>query len=93
MTVIDLREHAEDFNSDPYPYFAKMRAAGPVHQIRTNESGDVWVVVGYEEGRAALADPRLSKDPRTLTAWGPDVTPSPTCWSWTRRTTPGCASW
>ncbi|MCX4554074.1 cytochrome P450 [Streptomyces sp. NBC_01387] len=75
MTVIDLREHAEDFNSDPYPYFAKMRAAGPVHQIRTNESGDVWVVVGYEEGRAALADPRLSKDPRTLTAWGPDVTP------------------
>ncbi|MEV8567331.1 cytochrome P450 [Streptomyces sp. NPDC051322] len=69
MTEIDLREHAEDFNSHPYPYYEKMRAAGPVHRIRTPEADGVWLIVGYDEARAALADDRLGKDPRITGNW------------------------
>lgn len=58
---IDLRGVA-DFTVNPYPYYARMRAAGPVHPIRTDEFDRVWLVVGYEEGRAVLADQRFGKD-------------------------------
>ncbi|MFJ7205939.1 cytochrome P450 [Streptomyces sp. NPDC098789] len=46
--------------------YAELRAQGPVHRARTPDGREVWLVVGYEEARTALADPRLSKDPRTL---------------------------
>ncbi|WP_406144712.1 cytochrome P450 [Streptomyces sp. NBC_01012] len=61
MSVIDLRG-AEGFGADPYPHYAKLRAEGPVHQVRTDDFERVWMVVGYEEARAALADQRFSKD-------------------------------
>lgn len=61
----DLRGVA-DFTANPYPYYAKMRAAGPVHTIRTDDFDRVWLVVGYAEGRAVLADQRFGKDWRTL---------------------------
>lgn len=61
----DLRGVA-DFTANPYPYYAKMRAAGPVHSIRTDDFDRVWLVVGYAEGRAVLADQRFAKDWRTL---------------------------
>ncbi|MFF9688405.1 cytochrome P450 [Streptomyces sp. NPDC014623] len=64
MSVIDLRG-AADFGANPYPYYAKMRAEGPVHQVRTDDVERVWLIVGYEEARAALADQRFSKDWRT----------------------------
>ncbi|MFF5335354.1 cytochrome P450 [Streptomyces sp. NPDC013181] len=62
---LDLRGLTE-FTANPYPYYERMRAAGPVHTIRTDDFDRVWLVVGYEEGRAALADPRLGKDWRAL---------------------------
>ncbi|MFF1837792.1 cytochrome P450 [Streptomyces sp. NPDC058231] len=46
-----------------------MRAGGPVHTIRTDDFERVWLIVGYEEGRAALADQRFSKDWRTSHRW------------------------
>lgn len=61
---VDLRG-IQDFTANPYPYYAKMRAEGPVHTIRTDDFERVWLIVGYEEGRAALADQRLGKDWRT----------------------------
>ncbi|NBM15273.1 cytochrome P450 [Streptomyces sp. GC420] len=61
MSVVDLRQHAADFTADPYPYYARLREAGPVHLLRTPEYDGVWVIVGHEEGRAALTDPRLCK--------------------------------
>ncbi|MFJ8869502.1 cytochrome P450 [Streptomyces sp. NPDC102473] len=64
MSVVDLRG-AEDFAAHPYPYYAKLRAEGPVHQVRTDDLERVWMIVGYEEARAALADQRFSKDWRT----------------------------
>ncbi|MFF6883505.1 cytochrome P450 [Streptomyces sp. NPDC012421] len=66
MSVIDLGEYGADFTADPYPYYAKLRAAGPVHRVRTPYGAEVWLIVGHEEARAALADPRLSKSPSVL---------------------------
>ncbi|CAL9357063.1 Cytochrome P450 monooxygenase PikC [Streptomyces sp. enrichment culture] len=63
MNVVDLAALGESFTRDPYPVYARLRAQGPVHRIRMPEGGaSAWLVVGYEAGRAALADPRLSKD-------------------------------
>ncbi|WP_329124981.1 cytochrome P450 family protein [Streptomyces sp. NBC_01465] len=60
--IVDLAALGEDFTRNPYPVYAKLREAGPVHRIRMPEGSDAWLVVGYEAGRALLADPRLSKE-------------------------------
>ncbi|UUU29748.1 cytochrome P450 [Streptomyces sp. CA-210063] len=63
--VIDLGEYGPRFTEDPHPVYAELRALGPVHRVRLpklDAHHEVWLVVGYEEARAALADPRLSKD-------------------------------
>lgn len=63
MSVVDLAALGESFTRDPYPVYARLRSQGPVHRIRMPEGGaEAWLVVGYEAGRAALADQRLSKD-------------------------------
>ncbi|WP_329223484.1 cytochrome P450 [Streptomyces sp. NBC_01485] len=62
-SVIDLDRQGEGFVSDPYPFYSGLRARGPVHRVRSAELGEQWLIVGHEEARAALADPRLSKDP------------------------------
>ncbi|MFI2671670.1 cytochrome P450 [Streptomyces albidoflavus] len=67
--VVDLAAYGERFTSDPYPVYAEHRARGPVHRVslpRVDGPAEAWLVVGYEEAREALADPRLSKDPTTL---------------------------
>jgi cytochrome P450 len=52
-----------DFDrDDPFPLFAEVRSAAPVHEITLADGHPAWLVVGYEEARAALNDPRLSKD-------------------------------
>ncbi|MFM9559034.1 MULTISPECIES: cytochrome P450 family protein [Streptomyces] len=63
--VVDLGEYGPGFTENPHPVYAALRARGPVHRVRLPEHDahhEVWLVVGYEEARAALADPRLSKD-------------------------------
>src|SRR3982751_4851966 len=47
---------------DPFPLFAQVRAAGPVHEVTLADGHPAWLVVGHEQARAALNDPRLSKD-------------------------------
>ena len=66
MSVIDLGEYGADFTANPYPYYAKLRETGPVHRVLTPDGATVWLVVGHEEARAALADPRLSKSPSVI---------------------------
>ncbi|MFF0749293.1 cytochrome P450 [Streptomyces sp. NPDC004267] len=61
MSVIKLGEFGADFTADPYPYYAKLRETGPVHEVETPDGIPAWLVVGYDEARAALADQRLSK--------------------------------
>ncbi|MCX4965684.1 cytochrome P450 [Streptomyces sp. NBC_00654] len=68
MSVIDLSDVPE-FRANPYPYYAKLRAEGPVHAIRTDQLERAWLIVGYEESRAALADARFAKDWRPTGHW------------------------
>ncbi|MFH8622908.1 cytochrome P450 [Streptomyces vietnamensis] len=66
MSVIELGEYGADFTANPYPYYAKLREAGPVHEVRMPDGYQFWLVVGHEEGRAALTDPRLAKSPSVI---------------------------
>ncbi|MFD5368714.1 cytochrome P450 [Streptomyces sp. NPDC127103] len=66
MSVIELVEYGADFTAHPYPYYAKFRENGPVHEVRMPDGFQFWLVVGHEEGRAALADPRLAKSPHVI---------------------------
>ena len=47
---------------DPFPLFAAVRGVGAVHAVTLADGHDAWLVVGYDEARIALNDPRLSKD-------------------------------
>ncbi|MBB5158413.1 cytochrome P450 family protein [Saccharopolyspora phatthalungensis] len=53
-----------DFVADPYPGYAWLRKNSPVHQIQQPDGLCIWLLTRYEDVRAALGDPRLSKDPR-----------------------------
>ncbi|MFJ3669121.1 cytochrome P450 [Streptomyces sp. NPDC090106] len=67
--VVDLDEYGEGFREDPHPVYALLRERGPVHRVRLprpDAHHESWLVVGHEEARAALADPRLTKDGRTI---------------------------
>jgi cytochrome P450 len=50
------------FSEDPYGPYAELRERGPVHPIDFPRGATAFLVVDHEHGRAALADPRLSKD-------------------------------
>jgi len=47
---------------NPFPLFAQVRADGPVHQVTLPDGQRAWLIVRHAESRAALNDPRLSKD-------------------------------
>jgi vitamin D3 1,25-hydroxylase len=49
------------FWRDPYPAYAELRADAPVRRVERPD-GVVWLISRYADVRAALADPRLSKD-------------------------------
>ncbi|UQA90940.1 cytochrome P450 family protein [Streptomyces halobius] len=51
-----------EFSRDPYPLLATLRDCGPVQRVRTVNGRTTWVITGWAEARAALADARLSKD-------------------------------
>ncbi|MCP9964851.1 cytochrome P450 [Actinomadura madurae] len=50
------------FSEDPYTVYAELRESGPVHPIDFPPGATAFLVVDHEHGRAALNDPRLSKD-------------------------------
>ncbi|GAQ50781.1 cytochrome P450 family protein [Streptomyces acidiscabies] len=73
--VVDLTDLGEEFRRDPHPVYARLRERGPVHRVLlggADGAWETWLVVGYEEARAALADGRLAKDQRGLAAGDPD---------------------
>ncbi|MEV5886963.1 cytochrome P450 [Streptomyces sp. NPDC052020] len=61
-TTVDLLRLSPDFVRDPYPVYAALRAQAPVHRVRTPDGPEIYLVLGYGTCRAALTDPRLSRD-------------------------------
>jgi cytochrome P450 len=57
------------FAADPYRLNGRLRETGPVHRIDFPPGATAFLVVGYEHVRAALVDPRLSKDLRNGPDW------------------------
>ncbi|MEU7415033.1 cytochrome P450 [Streptomyces sp. NPDC042638] len=51
-----------EFRRDPHPVYAQLRAAAPVCPMRPPHGNETYLITRYEDARAALADPRLSKD-------------------------------
>ncbi|WP_049718060.1 cytochrome P450 family protein [Streptomyces caatingaensis] len=51
------------FARDPHPYYARLRARGPAARVELANGTHAWLVTGYREARAVLADPRFSNVP------------------------------
>lgn len=58
---------------DPFPVFADARGLGPVHEVTLADGHEAWLVVRYDEARALLNDPRLSKDMHAAMASNAEV--------------------
>jgi cytochrome P450 len=54
------------FTQQPHPVLDRLRADGPVSRAIMWGGVPVWFVTRYEEAKALLADPRLSKDNKKL---------------------------
>jgi cytochrome P450 len=50
------------FIQDPHALYRKLRAQAPAHRVTLWGGTQVWLVTRYAEAKAALNDPRLSKD-------------------------------
>ncbi|WP_306336685.1 cytochrome P450 [Streptomyces sp. KL118A] len=62
--TIDLVTYGARFREDPHSVYADLRALGPVHRVRLpppEDMDDSYLVVGYDECRAALREPRFAK--------------------------------
>ena len=58
-----------DYFQDPYSVHARLRAQRPVTPVIMPGGAIVWLITGYAEARAALADPRMSK---RMPGWHPE---------------------
>ncbi|MCX4546149.1 cytochrome P450 [Streptomyces sp. NBC_01565] len=71
-TLEELAPAGSDVTADPYPALAALRERGRVHRIHVPGTGDVWLVLGRDEVRAALTDHRLRNDIRHSATWDSD---------------------
>ncbi|MFF8732628.1 cytochrome P450 [Streptomyces sp. NPDC015171] len=51
-----------EFRRDPHAVYAQLRDEAPVCPMRPPHGNETYLVTRYEDARAALSDPRLSKD-------------------------------
>ena len=56
---LDVDFFAPEVRADPWPAYARLRAADPVHR---RPDGD-WILTRYADCQAVLADPRCSSNP------------------------------
>jgi cytochrome P450 len=55
------------FVADPFPFYRALRDRGPVCRVVTTRGIEAWLITRYEDGLAALSDPRFSSDLRDAT--------------------------
>ncbi|MFH0521971.1 cytochrome P450 [Streptomyces sp. M41] len=53
---------SREFRANPHPVYATLREAAPVCPLSPPHGVETYLITRYDDGRAALADPRLSKD-------------------------------
>jgi cytochrome P450 len=51
-----------EFRADPHPVYAALREKAPVCPMSPPHGVETYLITRYDDARAALADPRLSKD-------------------------------
>ncbi|MGW7408576.1 cytochrome P450 family protein [Streptomyces sp. NPDC054833] len=51
-----------EFRRDPHSVYAHLRDTAPVCPMRPPHGNETYLITRYEDARAALSDPRLSKD-------------------------------
>ncbi|MET8772741.1 cytochrome P450 [Streptomyces sp. NPDC004658] len=51
-----------EFRRDPHAVYAHLRTAAPVCPMRPPHGNETYLITRYDDARAALSDPRLSKD-------------------------------
>ncbi|MBO0879683.1 MAG: cytochrome P450 [Mycobacterium sp.] len=51
-----------EFVQDPHTLYRRLRTQGPVHQVELHHGLRVWLITRYDDARALLNDPRVSKD-------------------------------
>ena len=74
MTAIEaLAAWGAHNRDDPFPIYAEVRERGAVHEVTLADGHRAWLVVRYDAVRAALNDPRLSKDMHAALATGADL--------------------
>ncbi len=64
----EIELFAPEFEADPYAAYAGLRESLPVCRVTARDGLYGWLVTRHDDARAALADPRLSKDPRLAPA-------------------------
>lgn len=62
MTAEQLGAWGSYDRDDPFPVFADVRRLGAVHAVTLVDGHEAYLVVGYQQARAALNDARFSKD-------------------------------
>ncbi|MBR8639583.1 cytochrome P450 [Streptomyces tuirus] len=53
---------SREFRANPHPVYAALRSTAPVCPLSPPHGVDTYLITRYDDARAALADPRLSKD-------------------------------
>lgn len=61
---IDL--FASEFTKNPYPDYAHLRKEAPVHRILLPDGRPLWLITRYEDVVAALKNPHLIKNGRSV---------------------------
>jgi cytochrome P450 len=64
-----IEQLGAEYFTDPYSVHARLRAQRPVAQVIMPGGTPAWLVTGYPQARAALADARLLKLPK---GWRPE---------------------
>jgi cytochrome P450 len=65
--TFDLSSDA--FKANPYSTYALLRRDEPVFKVSGPMGSEVWLITRYDDARAALSDPRFSKEPSNAPAW------------------------
>jgi cytochrome P450 len=60
--TVEFDPQSQAFAWSAYEHYAQLREEAPVHHLIQPGGTEVWLITRYQDARAALADPRLTKD-------------------------------